>query len=401
MNSNRGTGVKRDYYEILGVSRDADESEIKQAYRRLALKYHPDKNPGDRRAVDKMKEINEAYAVLSDAQKRRKYDLYGHAGLEGYSEEEIFSGIDFSSLFQEFGLRDIFSDVLFGKSIFDDFFGSSNSRVQELRDGRGADLQYDLEIDLEEAYHGAEKKIRIPAEETCPVCRGTGAARGGTALCRDCGGAGQIVREQRSGFSIFRQITTCRRCQGAGRVIVAVCQRCHGKGIIGFEKEIPIRIPRGAESGQVIRIEGEGERGGVYGRRGDLYIRLILRRHPVFEKKGRDIYVEKEITLTQALLGGRVAGVPTLDGEVTVQIPEGVENGSLVRIPRKGFPGPEGEAGDEYVVLRVVLPRNLTGEEKVLLRQLERLRVINLDPLFLKQTSFGFQALPPPQNRKS
>ncbi len=230
--------MKRDYYEILGVDQNADEASIKQAYRRLAIKYHPDRNPGDRKAAERMKEINEAYAILSDPRKRQRYDTYGQSGLEGYTAEDIFGGIDFGSLFREFGLRDMFSGFGFSRSsILDDFFSNSRSRIQELETRRGADLEYELEIGLEESFLGTEKRITLPRSEVCQSCRGSGAARRGISTCRDCGGTGQLVSEQRSGYSVFRQITTCSRCRGSGRVVSAVCSKCRGKGTIETERD--------------------------------------------------------------------------------------------------------------------------------------------------------------------
>ena len=400
----RGTLVKRDYYDVLGIDRNADDAAIKQAYRRLAIKCHPDRNPGDKQAVEKMKELNEAYAVLCDPQKRRRYDAYGHAGLEGYTADDIFGGIDFGSIFREFGLRDIFSDFGFGfgsgRSIFDDFFGGSTTRIKELESRKGADLQCDLEIDLEEAFAGGEKRVNLPRTEICPSCRGTGAARGGVSTCKDCGGTGQIVREQRSGYSVFRQITTCHRCRGQGRMITTPCQKCRGKGTVETERQIIVQIPKGADTGHTVRVEGEGEAGSGRSEAGDLYIRLHVKEHPLFERRGSDIFVKKEVTVTQALLGGKVYGVPGLTGDIVIQIPEGTEDGTVIRVPGQGMPKFEDERGDEHVVIKVALPKNLSQEEKTLLRQFERLRMINLDPLFLSQLSCGLPALPSPNQEK-
>jgi molecular chaperone DnaJ len=394
------TLVKRDYYDILGIDRNADDAAIKQAYRRLAIKYHPDRNPGNKQAVERMKELNEAYAVLSDPQKRRRYDVYGHEGLQGYSAEDIFGGVDFGSIFREFGLRNIFSDFGFGfgsgRSIFDDFFGSSTTRVKELESRKGADLECELEIDLEEAFTGAEKKINLPRTEACPSCRGTGGAKGGISTCKDCGGTGQIVREQRSGYSVFRQITTCHRCHGQGQMITTPCRKCNGKGSVEIKREITVQIPKGADTGHMIKVKNEGEAGSGRGEAGDLYIKLHIKEHPVFERRKNDIYVKKEITVTQALLGGKVYGVPGLEGDIVIQIPEGTEDGTIIRVPGQGMPKYEDERGDEHVIIKVTLPKNLSQEEKALLYQFGRLRILNLDPLYICQPCPGFPALPSP-----
>jgi len=397
---------KRDYYQILGIGRNADEAEIRKAYKRLALKYHPDRNPNDPKANEKMKEINEAYAVLIDPAKRERYDRYGHAGLEGYTAQDIFGGIDFGSIFRDLGLRNIFDSFSFGRSLFDDFFespfgafGRTQTRVKELR--RGADLQYDLEIDLEEAFWGGEKKIEFRKAEICPTCRGTGAAKGGLVKCPECNGKGQIIREQRSGWSVFRQISTCPKCQGIGKIITHPCEKCQGKGTIEVQKEIVFQIPKGADIGEIVKIEGEGEASKEGGPAGDLYVRLQVKPHPTFTRQGSDIYVEKEIPITQAILGGRVENIPGLDGNFTIQIPEGTENGSSLKLERNGMPRFGEERGDEYVVVKINLPKRLSEEEKALLRQFARLRMLNLDPVSLSQPSLGFPALPSPKNKKT
>jgi len=396
----RDTLVERDYYEILGVDRNADESAIKKAYRRLAIKYHPDRNPGDREAAERMKEINEAYAVLSDPHKRKLYDAYGHAGLQGYTTEDIFAGTDFGSIFQELGLRSIFSDFGFGSSIFDDLFVNRRKKVEKPQPRRGADIHYQLEIDLQEAFRGVEKTIDLPKTEICPACKGKRALKNGIVTCRECGGTGQIIREERTRYSIVRQISACRKCRGEGKIVASPCTRCEGKGIIEVRKRIGIRIPRGADSGHILKVENEGEAGANGGPAGDLYVTLYVRQHPVFERQGHDIYVRKEITITQALLGGRVRGVPGLAGELSIDIPAGTEDGSVFRIDGEGMPKFEGERGDEYVIVKVAIPRNLSQEEELLLRQFERLRMLRLDPVFLAQSSFGLPALPPPSQSK-
>jgi len=359
--------VKRDYYEVLGVSRDADEAAIKKAYRSLAMKYHPDRNPGDAEAVERMKEINEAYAVLTDTHKRQLYDTYGHAGLEGYTQADIFRGVDFSSLFREFGLRDFFG---FGDSLFDSFFGRRTTTRRGPK--KGADLRYDLNVTLEDVAFGVEKVIELPRVEQCPACSGTGAEADGLENCSSCQGTGQIVREQRSGYSVFRQITVCGRCHGQGKVVKKACKECEGKGVIEKATEIKVTIPAGADTGCQIKIEGEGEKG--EGLPGDLYVVLHVKRHPIFERHGDDIYLQKEIAFTTAALGGEVE-VPTLDGELKVDIPEGTQTGTVFRIEDKGIPHLDSRGGgDEYVVVKVITPTNLSRKERELLREFQRSR---------------------------
>jgi len=359
--------AKRDYYEVLGIDRNADEAAIKRAYRNLAMKYHPDRNPGDAQASERMKEINEAYAVLSDAQKRRLYDIYGHAGLEGYTQEDIFRGVDFASLFREFGLGDFFG---FGDSFFDSFFGRRTTSRRGPR--RGADLRYDLTVTLEEVAFGAEKVVELPRVEQCSTCGGTGAKGGGLARCESCGGTGQIVREQRSGYSLFRQITVCGRCRGTGKVVKESCEQCQGKGVIEKTEEIVVRIPPGADTGYRIRIEGEGEPGEDLP--GDLYVVLDVEKHPIFERHGDDIYLQQEVDFTTAALGGEIE-VPGLDGHLRLEIPEGTQTGTVFRITGRGIPHLDAYgSGDEYVIVKVLTPTNLSDEEKELLREFERLR---------------------------
>jgi len=357
--------VKRDYYEVLGVSKDADVVAIKKAYRSLAMKYHPDRNPGDAQAVEHMKEVNEAYAVLSDSHKRQLYDTYGHAGLEGYTQEDIFRGVDFSSLFREFGLGDFFGD-----SLFDSFFGRRTTTRRGPR--KGADLKYDLTVTLEEVAFGTEKTVELPKMEQCQACSGSGVEPEGLVQCDSCGGTGQIVREQRSGYSVFRQISVCGKCRGKGKVITKPCKKCEGKGIIEKTKEISVKIPAGADSGYKIRIKGEGERGEDLP--GDLYVVLNVEKHPVFERHGDDIYLQKEIAFTTAALGGEVK-VPALDDELKLDIPEGTQTGTVLRIENAGVPYLDGRGrGDEYVIVKVVTPTNLSRKEKELINEFQKLR---------------------------
>jgi molecular chaperone DnaJ len=354
--------TKRDYYEILGVGRDADPAAIKKAYRNLAMQYHPDRNPGN--GEEKMKEVNQAYAVLCDPQKRSLYDTYGHAGLEGYTQEDIFRSVDFSSLFQEFGFG-------FGDSMFDGFFGRRTSGRRGPR--RGSDLRYDLSVTLEEVASGVEKTIQLPKSSICLSCSGTGAQPDGLETCRKCQGTGQIVKEQRSGYGVVRQSTVCGECRGRAKIIKKACKDCNGKGVIEAEKEIKIDVPAGADTGYSVRVEGEGE-ASAGGPSGDLYIVVNVERHPVFERHGDDIYLQHDIAFSVAALGGE-ARVPGLNGEVKIDVADGTQTGAVTKIPGQGMPrlGKRGR-GDEYVVVRVVTPTNLSREEKELLRQFQELR---------------------------
>ena len=359
----------RDYYEVLGINEDADETTIKKAYRELAMKYHPDRNPGDDKAVERMKEINEAYAVLSDAKKRSEYDAYGLEGIKGYSQEDIFQNVDFSSLFHEFGLRDFFSS---GSNIFDGLFGRSSQAGSRKR---GADLKYDLDLTLEEVASGTEKTLTITKEDQCPSCHGTGSESGGTITCGKCRGTGQLVREQRLGYGIFRQVIACDQCNGKGKLIKNYCKECKGKGTVQKTKDIKVRVPPGADTGNAIRLEGEGETGEA--QNGDLYVILHVQKHPVFERHGDDIYIKKEITFATAALGGKI-DIAGLDGGSKLEIPEGTQTDSTFRIHGKGIKHLDGHGqGDEYVMVNVITPKNLNNKEKELLREFAGLSETN------------------------
>jgi molecular chaperone DnaJ len=351
--------TKRDYYEILGVGRDADAATLKKAYRDLAMQYHPDRNPGNGEAAEKMKEVNQAYAVLCDPQKRSLYDTYGHGGLEGYTQEDIFRNVDFGSLFQEFGFG-------FGDSIFDGFFGRRTSGRRGPR--RGSDLRYDLSVTLEEVASGVGKIIQLPKAATCLSCSGTGAQPDGLETCHRCQGKGQVVREHRSGYGVVRQIAGCGECHGRGKIVKKACKDCNGKGVIEAEKEIKIDIPAGADTGYSVRVEGEGE-SSAGGPSGDLYIVVNVDRHPVFERHGDDIYLQHDVTFPMAALGGE-AKVPGLNGEIKIDVADGTQTGTVIKVAGRGLPrlGKRGR-GDQYVVVKVVTPTNLSREEKELLRQ--------------------------------
>lgn len=356
--------AKRDYYDILQMDKGADDVALKKAYRSLAMKHHPDRNLGDDEAAARMKEINEAYAVLSDKRKRSLYDTYGHAGLEGLTQEDIFRGVDFGSILEG----------LFGGGVFDSFLGRGRSRRARRRQ-RGADLRYDLMVTLEDVVFGREEKLEIPMVQVCGVCHGQGARKDGVKECDVCHGSGQLVREQRSGPSVFRQISACGKCRGGGKIIVDPCDECEGKGSVERTKEISVRIPKGADTGQAIRVAGEGEAGPDGAESGDLYVVLNVEEHPVFERHGDDIYVVKELDLAQAALGGELNDIPGLEGDLKLDIPEGTQSGTAFKIADKGVPHLNNYGrGDEYVVLKVVTPTGLSKEEKELLTKFYELR---------------------------
>jgi molecular chaperone DnaJ len=347
---------KRDYYEILGVQRAASEQEIKSAYRKLALKYHPDRNPGIKEAEDKFKEAAEAYAVLADTDKRHMYDRFGHAGLGGAAtggfDPTVFTG--FEDILG--GLGDIFG--------FGDVFGGGRRRGGPQR---GTDLRYDLEISFEESARGAETAIQIPRQETCETCSGSGAAPGSKAsTCPQCQGRGQL-RYQQGFFTVAR---TCGQCRGTGQVITKPCQTCHGAGRIQKQKKITVRIPAGIAAGQRLRLSGEGEAGPHGGPAGDLYVVVHVQEHPFFQREGNDLYCEVPLNFPTLALGGEIT-IPTLDGDEPFTIPEGTHSGQTFRVRGKGMPDVTGRGhGDLLVTVKVVTPKKLTKEQRKLLEQL-------------------------------
>ena len=359
---------KRDYYEVLGVGRNATEQEVKSAYRKLALQHHPDRNPNDKEtAEEKFKEITEAYSVLAEPQKRAAYDRYGHSGVgPGGGFTPDFS----STIFADF--EDIFGQF-FG---FGDFFGRGRGRAR--RPDRGADLRYDLEISFEEAARGLTTKIKIPRLENCSSCQGTGAERGsGPATCHACGGRGQ-VRTQQGFFTIAR---TCPHCHGTGEVIRDPCPACRGEGRVRQEKTLEIKIPPGVDDGTRLRVGGEGEAGTRGGPPGDLYVVLKVSEHPFFERRDTDLICTIPISITQAALG-TVIKVPTLRGPEKLRVPEGTQSGSVFRLRGQGMPSLNGQGpGDLYVNVHVVVPTRLSREQRRLLELLDSSTRVDNKPI--------------------
>ncbi len=346
---------KRDYYEVLGVTRTASDQDIKSAYRRLAVRFHPDKNPNDAGAEEKFKQAAEAYGVLADAEQRRRYDRFGHEGVSSGAGAWGAPGFG--------GIEDILGD-LFG---FGDVFSGARSGSRRTAAQRGADLRYDLEITLEEAAGGMTAQLRIPRLEGCETCKGSGAAEGTQPeTCHTCGGTGQ-VRYQQGFFSVAR---TCHACRGAGRVIKNPCPDCNGAGRVEREKQMEVKIPAGVETGSRLRVQGEGEAGTQGGGAGDLYVVIHVAEHEQFERQGSNLYEAVPITFAQAALGSEIF-VKTLDSEEKLKIPMGTQTGTVFRLKGKGMPALGGRGrGDLYVSVTLVTPTTLTREQRRLLEQL-------------------------------
>ncbi len=341
---------KRDYYEVLGLGRDASDADLKKAYRKLARECHPDVNPGDKEAEARFKELSEAYAVLSDPEKRRQYDQFGHAGANGQG----FGGFDFNGGFDGFG------------DIFDMFFGGGGGQRRGPR--RGSDLQMVLEITFEEAAFGVEKDVEIPRTENCNPCQGTGAEPGThPETCGTCKGTGKTTVIQSTPFGRFQSVKTCHECEGTGKIIKNRCKECNGSGRVRKNRKIHIRVPAGVDTGSRLQLAGQGEGGAMGGPPGDLYVVIEVLPHETFQRKGYDVIVEYPISFAEAALGAEVQ-VPTLEGKVKLKIPEGTQTGTLFRLKGKGINRLNGfSKGDQHVKVVVVTPTKLTEKQKELL----------------------------------
>ena len=364
---------KKDYYEVLGVTKNATDDEIKKAYRKLARQYHPDLNRDDPKTAEaKMKEINEAYDVLKDKEKRAQYDQFGHAAFSGGGYQQsggTYTGnINMEDIFEHMGgmggFGDIFSDL---------FGGGGRARTRQKRGPeRGADLRYDLYVTFEEAAFGKEMSIKVPRMEICDECDGTGAKKGTTPdECPDCHGTGMRQTTTRTPFGVIANTRPCERCHGTGQIIKNPCGHCHGTGKIKVERDIKINVPKGIDAGQRLRIQGGGQAGERGGATGDLYVYINIKPHKIFSRKNTDVYCEVPISFVQAALGGKI-DAPTIDGKVDLLIPEGTQSGTVLRIKDKGIPALRGEGrGDEFVKIKVLTPKNLSSRQKKLLREFE------------------------------
>lgn len=355
---------KRDYYEVLGVSKGASEDEIKKAYRKEAKKYHPDLHPGDKECEMKFKEVNEAYEVLSDKQKRSKYDQFGHAGVDPNFNA---GGGGFGSGFGGFGdFGDIFSD-LFGGG-FSGFGGGARRNGPK----RGRDIHYTVDITFEEAAFGCKKQINLTKQDVCDTCGGTGAKPGTHAeTCSQCNGTGQVRTQQRTPLGYMTNITTCPKCGGKGKTIKEPCQACRGTGKTRKNKTLEINIVAGIDDGQMMQVTGQGEPGDNGGPNGDLLVTVRVKKHNIFRRENADVYVDMPITFIQAALGATLK-VPTLDGVVEYDIPEGTQTATKFRLRGKGIPYVHGKGrGDQYVIVHVEIPKNLSAKQKELLREFD------------------------------
>jgi len=350
---------KRDYYEVLGVSRSANDEELKKAYRRLAIQFHPDRNPGDKQAEEKFKELNEAYQILSEPERRAQYDRFGHAAFQGPQGPGGFGGFDFTQGFEE-----VFSDI------FGDFFGTGRGRSRS-RSRRGDDLRYDLEVEFEEAARGSEKTVKFQRLTLCESCNGSRARGGseGARTCPNCRGTGQ-VRTQQGFFSIS---TTCGQCRGEGSIIADPCPKCQGQGRVRKPVSLSVKIPPGVDNGSRLKLRNEGEAGYGGGPNGDLYVVVHVKEHALFVRQDNDVVIEVPVSFPQGALGAEI-DVPTLEGKIKLKVPAGTQSGKVLRLKGKGFTDLHGYGrGDQLVRIVVETPRRLTARQRELLEEFAKL----------------------------
>jgi molecular chaperone DnaJ len=364
--------MKKDYYEILGIPKEASLADIKKSYRSLALKWHPDRVPENEKkaAEEKFKEISEAYGVLSDVQKRKLYDQHGHSGIDqNYTAEDIFKGADFSSVFgdgADLNLNDILSQMFGGGG--GDIFGGGGGRGGGRRASRGRNIEYETEITLEEAHDGIKKTLKVPRHEHCQVCNGTGAkSPDDLKTCPTCHGQGQVVMSN----GLFRMAQTCSQCQGRGKIIKNSCPNCQGRGVVRVTRNIEVNIPPGVDSDSQLRVRGEGEVGS--GGPGDLFLYIRVVPHAIFKRNGNDLHMDLRVSIVKATLGGEVA-IQTLSGSISMKIPAGTQSGKVFRVKEKGMPDVHGHGkGDLYARVMVDVPTKLTAQQKTLLEEFARL----------------------------
>ncbi len=350
---------KRDYYEVLGVTRSANDEELKKAYRRLAIQFHPDRNPGDKQAEEKFKELNEAYQILSEPERRAQYDRFGHAAFQGPQGPGGFGGFDFTQGFEE-----VFSDI------FGDFFGTGRGRSRS-RSRRGDDLRYDLEVEFEEAARGSEKTVKFQRLTLCESCNGSRARGGseGARTCPNCRGTGQ-VRTQQGFFSIS---TTCGQCRGEGTIIADPCPKCQGQGRVRKPVSLSVKIPPGVDNGSRLKLRNEGEAGFGGGPNGDLYVVVHVKEHALFVRQDNDVVIEVPVSFPQGALGAEI-DVPTLEGKIKLKVPAGTQSGKVLRLKGKGFTDLHGYGrGDQLVRIVVETPRRLTARQRELLEEFAKL----------------------------
>ena len=356
---------KRDLYEVLGIDKGASDDDIKKAYRKLAKKYHPDLNPGDKEAEQKMKEVNAAYEILSDKEKKARYDQFGHAGIDPNYGAGGAGGYGGYGGFEDFDLGNIF-DSFFGGA----FTGQSTRRQSGPR--KGENIRVSLNLTFEEAAFGCEKQVTVNRSEKCPDCGGTGAQAGTSAeTCPLCHGTGQVKTTQRTPFGVFSSSAPCNNCHGTGKVIKNPCKTCGGGGQVRKSRTISVKVPAGIDEGQTISLRGEGNSGANGGPNGDMYVTVSIKPHKLFKRNGQDVLLEMPISFVQAALGAQLT-VPTIDGKVQYDMPEGTQTGTVFRLKNSGIPNVNGRGrGDQYIKVNIEIPRNLSSEQKEILRKFE------------------------------